>query len=88
MSIWEWLKMKMSRKVETSPVVTGEEFDQMLEAERQQATEAKQEAVRQHEQAKNLRSKSWYLHGQFERAKTGDPFSEWLFQDRPKGTTP
>lgn len=87
MKAWNWMKNKITRNhhLETDP--SKKEFQKMLRVEREAAERAQGEANRKETQAKELRDKSWYLHGRFERAKTTDPFSEWLFSDEPEGRT-
>lgn len=82
MTLWEWLKMRMNRGQLPSRV--GEDFDQMLIEERDAARADHADAKQQQRQAREVRERSWYLHGRFEQARTADAFSEWLFSDQPR----
>ena len=84
MSLWGWLKVKLIRRqTPAAPSAVVKEFDKMLEQERAAAEGEKREADKEHREVQIVRQRSWYLHGQFEKARTADAFSEWLFNEQP-----
>ena len=86
MNPWRWIRMKFMHRHALASNEVGEKFDEMLDAEREAAAAAAEKAARQRNQAREIRERSWYLHGQFEHARTTDHISEWLFQELQRET--